>query len=112
MTKLLAGVSLCLLLLVIAGFWQASRSDKKAQDLAQQLAAAQFQQQATKLHAEGLERELEITENALSLRDSQYKRAAAELDKRKKTLMEIKDDACLDQPVPAGLFGSVQHTAG
>jgi len=110
MTKILAGISVCLLALLVLAFWQSSRSEKKAQDLAQQLAAAQFQQQATKLHAEGLERELKITGNALSLRDAQYKRAAGELDKRKKTLMEIRDDACLDQPVPAGLFGGVQHT--
>lgn len=112
MTKLLAGVIACLLILVVLAFWQSSKSEKKVQELAQQLASAQFNERNAKLYAQNLERELEITESALELRDTQYKRAVAELDKRKNTLMEIKDDACLDHPVPAGLFGSVQHDKG
>lgn len=109
MKKVLAGLAACLLALVVLAFWQSSRSEMKARDLAERLASAQFNERGAKLYADSLKRELEINEQALSLRDSQYKRVAAELDKRKKTLTEIKDDACLDKPVPAGLFGSVQH---
>lgn len=109
MTKMLAGLAACLLALVVLAFWQSSRSEMKARDLAERLASAQFNERGAKLYAESLDRDMKATETALTMRDTQYKRVAAELDKRKKTLTEIKDDACLDQPVPASLFGSVQH---
>lgn len=110
MTRVLAGVTACLLALVALAFWESSKSERKAQDLAEQLASAQFNERGAKLYAESLDREMKVTETALTMRDTQYKRVAAELDKRKKKLMEIKDDACIDEPVPAGIFGSVQHT--
>ncbi|WP_235199982.1 hypothetical protein [Pseudomonas monteilii] len=109
MTKVLAGLAAFLLALTVLAFWQSSRSEVRAQDLAEQLATSRFNERGAKLYADSLEQELEINEQALSLRETQYRRVAAELDKRKKSLMEIKDDACLDQPVPASLFGSVQH---
>lgn len=112
MNRFLIGLVASLLVLTGVAFWQSSRSEKKAQGLAEELASARFNERGARLYAEGLERELDISEKALLLRDAQYKSVATKLDKRKKTLMEIKDDACLDDPVPAGLFGSVQHTPG
>lgn len=55
--------------------------------------------------ADELKKDLEIANKTIKDRDDKYRSIEAESSKNKKKVEDVKNDKCIDENVPSGLFG-------